>query len=117
MIFCLLSIGAALLAHLADQSFIVDIAPDIEKSSVEHLLSTISATMLVIAIFAVGAMLSAYSAASGTATPRSFKLIIADNVSQNALSVFIGSFIYSIVATIALKNGYYGEAGILHYLF
>lgn len=111
LIFCLLSIVAALLAHLADDSFIVDIAPDMEMSSVENLLSTISASMLVIAIFAVGAMLSAFSAASGTATPRSFKLIVADDVSQNALSVFIGSFIYSIVATIALKNGFYGEAG------
>ncbi len=111
MLFCLLSVAAALLAQLADDSFIANIAPAIEKSSVENLLSTISASMLVIAIFAVGAMLSAFSAASGTATPRSFKLIVADDVSQNALSVFIGSFIYSIVATIALKNGFYGEAG------
>ncbi len=111
LIFCLLSIAAALLAHMADDSFIVDIAPNMEKSSVEGLLSTISASMLVIAIFAVGAMLSAFSAASGTTTPRSFKLIVADDVSQNALSVFIGSFIYSVVATIALKNGFYGEAG------
>ncbi len=110
-IFCLLSVAAALLAQLADDSIISDIAPAIEKSSVENLLSTISASMLVIAIFAVGAMLSAFSAASGTATPRSFKLIVADDVSQNALSVFIGSFIYSIVGTIALKNGFYGEAG------
>ncbi len=111
IIFCLLSIAFAFLAHLADNSFITDIAPDINKNSVGDLLSTISASMLVIAIFAVGAMLSAFSAASGTATPRTFKLIVADDVSQNALSVFIGSFIYSIVAGIALKNGYYGKAG------
>jgi hypothetical protein len=41
--------------------------------------------MLVISIFAVGSMVSAFSAASGTATPRSFKLIIGDDVSRNAL--------------------------------
>lgn len=111
LIFCLLSILAALLSHLADNSFIVDIAPNIERSSVEDLLKTLSASMLVIAIFAVGSMLSAFSAASGTATPRSFSLIVADDISQNALSVFIGSFIFSIVASVALKNGYYGEAG------
>jgi uncharacterized membrane protein len=108
---CLLSIAAALIAHLADSSFIEDLAPEIEKSSLESLLNTLSASMLVIAIFAVGSMLSAFSAASGTATPRSFKLIVSDDVSQNALSVYIGSFIYSIVAIVALKNGYYGEAG------
>jgi uncharacterized membrane protein len=37
-------------------------------------------------------MISAFSAASNTATPRSFQLT-ADDVSKNALSVFIGSFI------------------------
>jgi hypothetical protein len=42
--------------------------------------------MLVISIFAVGSMVSAFSAASSTATPRSFKLI-GDDVSRNALSV------------------------------
>ena len=112
LIFCVLSIGAALIAHVADGSFVVEIAPKIEKSSLEDLLTNISGSMLVIAIFAVGSMLSAFSAASTTATPRSFKLVVADDVSQNALSVFIGSFIFSIVATVALKNGYYGEAGI-----
>lgn len=111
IIFCLVSVIAALLAQLADNSFLVDIAPAIEQESVEELLNTISATMLVIAIFAVGAMLSAFASASSTATPRSFKLIVSDDVSQNALSVFIGSFIYSIVATIALQNGLYGKAG------
>lgn len=111
LIFCLLSIAGALLAHLADNSFLVDLVPDIEKSSLEDLQSTISASMLVIAIFAVGSMLSAFSAASGSATPRSFKLIVADDVSQNSLSVYIGAFIFSIVASIALKNGFYGKAG------
>lgn len=112
LIFCLLSIAAALLAQLAENSFIADIAPKIEKSSVEELLSILSATMLVIAIFAVGSMLSAFSAASSSATPRSFKLVVADDVSQNALSIYIGAFIFSIVALIALKNGYYGKAAI-----
>ncbi len=111
LVFCLLSIAGALIAHLADDTFMTDIVPKIEKSSLEDLLSTISDIMLVIAIFAVGSMLSAFSAASGSATPRSFELIVSDDVSQNALSVYIGSFIFSIVAEIALKNGFYGEAG------
>jgi hypothetical protein len=36
----------------------------------------------VISIFAVGSMISAFSAASNTATPRSFQLTIADDVSK-----------------------------------
>lgn len=111
LIFCIISIAGALIAHLADDTFLVDIVPDITRSSLEELLTTISASMLVIAIFAVGSMISAFAAASGTATPRSFKLIVADDVSQNALSVYIGSFIFSIVAIVAFKNEYYGKAG------
>ncbi|MER3330074.1 MAG: DUF2254 family protein, partial [Candidatus Kapaibacterium sp.] len=54
---------------------------------------------------------SAFSTASSTATPRSFRIVVTDDVSQNALSIFIGAFIFSIVATIALDNGYYDKAG------
>lgn len=68
--------------------------------------------MLVIATFAVGSMVSAYASASRTATPRSFPLIISDDVSQNALSTFIGAFIFSIVALIVTKNGYYEKASL-----
>ena len=67
--------------------------------------------MLMIATFAVASMVSAYASASNTATPRSFSLVISDDVSQNALSTFIGAFIFSIVALIALKNSYYDKAG------
>lgn len=110
-LFCLLSVAAALISRFTEFTPLADLAPLIEKDSLEDLLTTISASMLVIAIFAVGAMLSAFSSAAGTATPRSFNLIVADDVSQNALSIFIGSFIYSIVASVALKNGFYTEAG------
>ena len=111
MIVCLLSVAAALLAHIADDSSLTQIVPKVQQSSIEDLQKTMSSSMLVIAIFAVGAMLSAFGAASSIATPRSYKLVVSDSASQNALSVYIGSFIFSIVASIALKNGYYGEAG------
>ena len=37
--------------------------------------------------------------------PRSFVLIVGDDVSQNAFSVFIGAFIFSVVALVAGMNG------------
>ncbi|MDX1498163.1 MAG: DUF2254 domain-containing protein, partial [Salinisphaeraceae bacterium] len=46
-----------------------------------------------------------------TATPRSFPLVIADDVSQNALSAFIGAFIFSIVGQIAVSNSYFEASG------
>jgi uncharacterized membrane protein len=112
LIFCILSVFGALMAHSADGLGYSDLIPSVSKDSLKGLLNTISASMLVISTFAVGSMISAFSSASNMATPRSFRLIIADDVSQNALSVFIGSFIYSVVARIALENEFYGDSGV-----
>lgn len=112
VIFCFISILGALLAHVADKTTLDKIVPDLKTESITELLNIISSSMLVIATFTVGSMISAFAAASTTATPRSFNLIITDDVSRNSLSAFIGSFIFSIVALIAVKNGYYGKAGL-----
>ncbi len=111
VIFCIISIIGALLARSANGTFLTEIVPDVKMESIESLLNTISSSMLVISTFSVASMLSAFSAASGSATPRSFKIVVTDDASQYALSIFIGAFIFSIVATIALGNEYYDKAG------
>jgi len=111
LVFCLISVVAALIAHQADGTSLNDLVPIIKTESIEGLLDILSSSMLVISIFAVASMLSAYSAASTTATPRSFKIVITDDVSQYALSTFIGAFIFSIVASVAMDIGYYNQAG------
>ncbi|MCO6428438.1 DUF2254 domain-containing protein [Nitrosomonas communis] len=111
LVICLLSIIVAFLAALADRFDFGQSVPDISAKSIETLLSIVSTSMLVIAVFAVGAMLSAYASASSAATPRSFFLVIADDVSQNSLSVFIGAFIFSIIGLVALLNGIYDKPG------
>lgn len=93
------------------RSKFIQLVTEITQDSIGQLLSIISTSMLVIAIFAVASMVSAYASASNTATPRFFSLVIADDISQNALSTFIGAFIFSIVSLIALKNGYYDKEG------
>ncbi len=112
LIMCVLSIAGVFFAKTADKSGLGDIVPAISPDSIETLLSIIASSMLVISTFAVASMVSAYASASSTTTPRSFPLVISDDVSQNALSTFIGAFIFSIVALIALKNGYYDKAGL-----
>jgi uncharacterized membrane protein len=106
-----LSIAAALVAKAADSTKLDQIVPHISAESVDALLSIMAAGMLVIATFAVTSMVSAYSSASNTASPRSFPLVIADDSSQHALSAFVGAFIFSIVGLVARKNGYFGTAG------
>ncbi len=109
--YCVLAVAGALLAHAADFTQLASFVPEITTGTLETLLSIISNTMLAVATFAVASMISAYASASGSATPRAFALVVADDMSQMALSSFIGAFIFSIVATIALTTGYYGKAG------
>ncbi len=111
LVVCLVSIGGVFLAHLADGTGLGRLVPEITPESIEALLKIIASSMLVIATFAVASMVAAYASASSSATPRSFALIVADDTSQNALSTFIGVFIFSVVALLALMNGYYGKAG------
>ncbi len=106
-----MSIAGAFLAKTADNFDIDRFLPEITRDSIESLLTISAASMLVIATFAVASMVSSYASAGSTATPRSFSLVIADDVSQNALSTFIGAFIFSIVALTALKNGFYDKPG------
>ena len=112
LVVCLLSIGAAFVAKLADGTSLAKFVPVISPDSIETLLSIMASSMLVIATFSVGAMVSAFASASSTATPRSFSLVAADNVSQNALSTFVGAFIFSVVALTAFENAYFDKAGI-----
>jgi uncharacterized membrane protein len=91
--------------------------PEITKESTETLLKIMASSMLMMATFAVGSMVAAYASASRSATPRSFPLIISDDVSQNALSVFTGAFIYSVVALVALMNGLFGGRASQFILF
>lgn len=109
---CLLSIGAVFVAKLADGTKLAKLVPVIAPDSVETLLSIMASSMLVIATFSVASMVAAYASASSTATPRSFTLVVSDDVSQNALSTFVGAFIFSVVALTAAKNSYFDKAGL-----
>ena len=108
----LLSITLVFLAELADGTGLRDLVPKVNIESLLRLLEILSASMLVIATFSVASMVAAYSAAAVTATPRSFVLVVADDASQKALSRFIGAFIFSVIALIAMQNNYYERAGI-----
>jgi uncharacterized membrane protein len=106
-----LSTVIVFLVKILDIDEIGRFVPAISQESIKTLLTIISASMLMIATFAVASMVAAYASASNTATPRSFSLIISDDVSQNALSTFIGAFIFSVVALIAMENVYYEKSG------
>lgn len=110
--YCLAAIGAVFAAWLADRIDHGLIVPLITSETIEKLLTIISSTMLAVATFAVGSLVSAYASASGSATPRAFALVVADGPSQTSLSSFIGAFIFSIVAIIAVRTDLYQPTGL-----
>jgi uncharacterized membrane protein len=109
LIVAVLSVIAALTAGMADRFGLESVTPEVSAETNIELLKIMASSMLVIATFAVGSMIMAYGSASTTATPRSFPLVLADDTSQTALSSFIGAFIFSIVALVAVFNSYYGQ--------
>ncbi|GFD88765.1 hypothetical protein KUL152_09910 [Tenacibaculum sp. KUL152] len=109
--FCLLSFMSVFVAKVADGTSLHEHIPEIKPESVETLLSIMASSMMVIATFSAGTMVNAYASASQSSTPRSLSLIISDDVSQNALSVFIGAFIYSAVALTVMNNAFFGKSG------
>lgn len=111
LVLCVLSIGGVFIARLADDTGLSRVLPEISLNSVETLLSIMASSMLVIATFAVGSMVAAYASASTGATPRSIPIVIADDVTQNALSAYIGAFIFSIVSLVAIQNDMFDSAG------
>lgn len=111
LIACVLSIGGVLLAHVADGIPIDWKVPEIAQGSIIDLLKIIGASMLGVATFAVASMVAAYASTGQSATARAFPLVVADDVSQNALSIFVGTFIFAIVALSAATNDYFGKAG------
>lgn len=110
--FCVLSLMVVFVAKIADGTSLAEHIPEIKAESVETLLSIMASSMMVIATFSAGTMVNAYASASQSSTPRSLSLIISDDVSQNALSVFIGAFIYSAVALTAISHTFFDKAGI-----
>ncbi|WP_024326462.1 DUF2254 domain-containing protein [Thioalkalivibrio sp. AKL19] len=112
LLLCVLAVGGTFIARLVDGTGLADVLPRIQQDSVESLLTIMASSMLVIATFSVGAMVAAYASASVGATPRSIPLVISDDVTQNALSAFIGAFIFSIVSLVAVQNHIFGSAGL-----
>ena len=83
----------------------------IGADAIDGLLNILASSMLAVTTFSLSIMLSAFAAASSTATPRAFLLLKTDRTAQQVLASFIGAFIFSLVGIVSLKIGIYGEGG------
>ncbi len=88
-----------------------DLPTKIGADAVDHILGIIASSMLTVTTFSLSIMVSAYSAATSNVTPRATQLVMEDSTTQNVLSTFVGSFLFSLVGIIVLSTGAYGSKG------
>jgi uncharacterized membrane protein len=110
-LFSLLAVAAALLGILVSPYIPADLPAKVGADAVDHLLGIIAASMLTVTTFSLSVMVSAYSAATSNVTPRATRLVMEDSTTQNVLSTFVGSFLFSLVGIIVLSTGAYGAQG------
>lgn len=105
----LTALVAALLSPLVPQ----DVIGTVRDGATWNILAIIASSMLVVATFSLGAMVTALTAAAQQATPRVVQVLIDDPVAQNVISTFLGAFVFAMVGLFALALGYYSPAGEL----
>jgi len=106
-----LGVGAALLASVGARWVPDAMAERLGGESVEQILTILASSLLAVATFSVGAMVTAYTSVSQGATPRVAALVTSDGQTQRSLATFVGAFLYAIVAVTAINAHYYGAGG------
>lgn len=83
----------------------------VDPSGVETMLGILATSMLSVAIFSLGTMVSALEAAAGSATPRARILVSEDRTAHTAISTFIGAFLFGVLGTAGLVMDAFGPGG------
>lgn len=109
--YSLLAVASALLAVVAKRYIPADIPGRIGADAVDALLGILASSMLAVTIFSLSTLVAAHASATSHATPRATRLLGEDRTAQNALSTFVGTFLFSLVGIIALQTGLYGSSG------
>lgn len=110
-VFALLGIASALLGVVVAPFLPPDLADDIGADSVGNILEILASSMLIVATFSLATMTSAYAAASSSTTPRVTELLLQDSTAHNALSTFVGGFLFALAGIVGLSSGIYGDDG------
>ena len=107
----LCSVALAILAGIVTPYLPYDFDVQIGQDSVGTILQIMASSMLAVTTFSLTAMVSAYASATQLGTPRATQLMLGDSTSQNALSTFLGAFVFSMVGIVGLKTSAYGSDG------
>ncbi|MDN5785973.1 DUF2254 domain-containing protein [Pseudorhodobacter sp.] len=75
--------------------------------STEAVLTILASSMLSVVTFSLGIMVSAFSGAAASVSPRAIAVLKTDRTTQRVLATFLGAFVYSLIGIIAIKGGLY----------
>ncbi|MEW9920719.1 DUF2254 domain-containing protein [Marimonas sp. MJW-29] len=103
----LLAFVALGLTQLIEPLVPEEIATSLTGSAADRLLQIIANAMLSVTIFSLTVMVTVYRSSSTQWTPRVHRLIIQDRTTQNTLAVFIGAYVYALLAIILRELGVY----------
>jgi uncharacterized membrane protein len=109
-LFCVIAVAAALLAHWVGPLLPPPWVEVIGEDAIQDILSMLASSMLAVATFSLATMVAAIGSVTTNTSPRAAALLLEDRSAQNALSIFIGAFIFSIVGLIALSTEFYSPA-------
>jgi len=107
----LFAVGAALAAVWFAPFVPRELSERLGGEAVEGILTALASSMLAVSTFSLSAMVVAYTAASAQMTPRAASFVTNDGATQRALATFVGAFLFTVVALVALGANYYGAEG------
>mgnify|MGYP005990095283 CR=1 FL=1 len=105
----LLAIGAVALSSLIESWIPEKLGTTLTGAAADRLLSIIANAMLAVTTFSLSVMVSVYRSSSTQWTPRVHRLIIQDLTTQNTLAVFIGAYVYALIAIIMRELGVFDD--------
>lgn len=111
--FSLAAVATVAAAHYSAFLLPQKLPLDVSQAAVEDILTMIGSSMLAVATFALATMVNAFASATQTTSPRAVQLIAEDRTAQTSISAFVGAFLFSVVAIIALSGGFYSASGRL----
>ena len=83
----------------------------VTSDAVGRILNILASSMLAVATFSLATLVTAHGSVTVSTSPRATALVMDNEVSRHALSVFIGTFLFSLIGLVALNAGIYGDHG------
>jgi len=111
MITVLLAVALVFAAKWVGGFWMAKQLPDIQVATIDDLLTVIASSMLAVATFSLGILVSALSSSATTATPRATELLMGDDDTRGVIGIFMAAFTFAVVAKTALGVGYYEAPG------